>query len=316
MDERLEALIHDQVDGRLDEDGRRRLEELLEGDPEALAAYVDQLQVHQRLQADLAPGGADLPGAVVRELRLEGDGPRFAEGVVRRLKERPRSRLWEAAAAALVLGVLAFVLLGRDRATPAGAPGGVLLVVGRVPLDPGDVAVRARLERLAGPVTLRAALEVVPADARGRSLVAVSSTAYAPQVAAALRDLPVPVVTWEPRLYADLGLAGAVHQTDWAVARGQAHVVVAATGHPLAAGLSGRVEVASAPGPISWGRAAPGAVAVAVLDGDPSRAAILATERPVRRAGFFLFDDAATTLTEAGWTLFDAAVRWCLADRR
>ena len=323
MNDETEALAREQLDGNLDEAGRRRLEEALERDPQALGEYVDQLQTQQRLGVALREDPGGLPASVVREIGLLGDSRRFSEAVVGRLKGKSRGRLWEVAAAALVLGALAFFLVARDGAIPAASPvpGGALLVVGRLPLEPGDAAVRGRLEKLAGPVTVRAALEVTTADARGKSLIAVSSTSHAREVAGVLRDIPVPLVTWEPRLYPDLGLVrGDVHQLDWAAAKGQTHLVIADPAHPLAAGLSGRVQATATPSQYSWGRVRADAVKVAVLENNPDRAVIFGLERgggmPARRAGLFLFDATATTLTEPGWSLFDAAVRWCIADAR
>ncbi len=318
MNDETEALVRDYLEGELDESGLRRLDAALERDPKALAEFVDQLQIHHRLGADRK---GDLPESVVREIRLLGDSHRFSKVVVGRLKGRARGRWWELAAAALVLGALAFFLVPRDGATPASAPGSVLFVVGKVPLQAGDVEVRRRLERLAGPVTVRTGLEVTTADCRGRTLIAVSSTSLAREITGVLREVPVPLVVWEPFLYHDLGLIPTnVHKVDWAAAKAQTHVVIAASGHPLAAGLSGRVRVSSVPAQFSWGRVGPDAVKVAVLESDPSRAAVFGYERgpsrPARRAGLFLFDTTATTLTDRGWSLFDAAVRWSLADSR
>lgn len=320
MNESTEALVREYLDGELDEAGHRELEAALDRDPRSLGEFVDQLQVHQRLAASRE---GTLPESVVREIRLLGDSRRFSEAVVGRIKGRARGRWWELAAAGLLLGALAFFLVPRDGGTPAGPgnAGGALFVVGRLPLEPGDRAVRDRLEGLAGPVTVRTGLEVTTADCRGRSLIAVSSTSLAREVTGVLRDVPVPLVVWEPFLFHDLGLIPAnVHKADWAAEKGQTHLAIAAPGHPLAAGLSGRVQVSSAPSQFSWARVPPGAVQVATLDGDPRRTAIFGYERgagkPARRAGLFLFDTTATTLTGQGWSLFDAAVRWCLSDAR
>jgi hypothetical protein len=308
MDESLQALVSAHLEGTLDEEGARRLEEAV--DPAALA---DQIQIHQRL--GVAYRDADLPASVVRELKLQGDARRFSASVVARLK--PRSRAWEIAAAALLLAGLFFFLSGRDATTPA-ARRGVLFVVGALPLQDGDRAVLERLESLAGPVRVVSADAL--GDSRGFRLVVVSSTTRAREtpsvmgrLAAAIRGLDVPILTWEPRLYYDLGMIpGQVHQVDWATARGQTSIVVSPG--PLSAGLSGSVTIASAPSQVSWARTRPDAIRVAVLEGDPERAAIFAVEKdvPGRRVGFFLFDETPTALTGAGWSLFDAAVQWSL----
>jgi hypothetical protein len=130
------------------------------------------------------------------------------------------------------------------------------------------------------------------------------------------------VLTWEPRLFYDLGMiSGSTYQKDWGAARGQTRLVVSGTAHPLAAGLSGEVEVLSTPGHLSWGRTRADAIKIASVVGDPALAALFAYEAgaampglvaPSRRVGLFLFDATSPHLTPQGWQLFDAAVRWSL----
>jgi hypothetical protein len=188
------------------------------------------------------------------------------------------------------------------------------------------------LERLEGAlqaeVEVRTAAAVSGREAEGKACVVISSTARAREVAEPagdlrnkFRDVPVPVLTWEPRIFFDLGMIpGARNKEDWAAARGETHLRLAGRPHPLSAGLSGRVRVARGGASLSWGRPRPDALRVAALEGAPDRAAIFAYERgapmpgrpaPARRVGFFLFDDTAAALTPEGWALFDAAVRWC-----
>jgi hypothetical protein len=152
--------------------------------------------------------------------------------------------------------------------------------------------------------------------------VAVSSTVLAEDlmdvavsIRARFRGLAVPVLVWEPRLYEDFGLiAGQAHGEDWGT-RPTSRIAIARPEHPLAAGLTGTVEVG--PAPLSFGRAPGG---VATIEGEPERAAILAydageplpdgSRAPARRVGLFLFNATAAGLSEAGGRLFDAAVLW------
>lgn len=333
MNEELEALVADSLDGSLDAEGRERLARELEGDPQARSEYADQLQIHHRLAVALEKPGTALVESVTREIRLLGDADRFSQGVVRQIKQvgRPagRRRFWELAAAGLILAVVAFALV-RGTGTPQVASPNrpkILFVVGRTPLPPGDERVKARLEGLGFEVTAKPALQVVPSDAAGKALIAVSSTSLAADVTdvpgeltAKFRDTAVPVLAWEPRLYHDLGMiAGVEHQKDWGALRGQSRVVVTNPTHPMAAGLSGPVKVLSSADRISWGRVRPDALVVASMEGDPARAAVFAYEAgarmpgltaPARRVGFFLFDTTSLQLTPEGWSLFDAAVRW------
>lgn len=321
MSDDLERLCGDYLDGTLDAAGERELEALVERDP---AAFTDQLQVHQRLARALGEAPSLAP-AVVRELRFEQDAPRFAQGVVARLKGGRRLALGSSiAAAACVLAVTGWFVAG-----PAAAKPEVLLVVGRLPLESGDAAVRGRLEKLGLGVEVKDAATAREADAAGRRLVALSSTALAEdlfdvpaELRTRFRSVGVPVLVWEPRLFHDLGMtAGGAHGVDWAASPQRRRISILDAAHPLAAGLSGAVEVVAQPERLSWGRVGPGAVRIATLEGEPGKTALFGYEKgapmdggftaPARRVGFFLFDTTALHLSEDGGRLFDAAVRWC-----
>lgn len=321
MSDALERLTAAYLEGTLDAAGQAELEALLGSDP---AAFADQLQVHHLLGQALGEPTSLAP-AVVRELRFEQDAPGFARGVVSRIKG---GRLWarvaSMAAAACVLLVTGWFMLG-----PASAKPGVLLVVGRLPLDAGDAAVRGRLERLGFAVEVRDAGTARDEDAAGRRLIALSSTALAEELfdvplelRTRFRNAGVPLLVWEPRLFHDLGLtAGNAHGVDWAAAPDRSRLAILDAGHPLAAGLSGTVEVVARPERLSWGRVGPAALRIATLDGEPGKTALFGYEKgaameggstaPARRVGFFLFDTTALQLSEDGGRLFDAAVRWC-----
>lgn len=347
MDPELEALTHELLDGRLDEAGRRNLAGRLEADPGALAEFVDQLQVHHQLGALLREdAGGAVAQNVLREIRLLADSERFSGEVVERIKrDVPRPRRWHAwapfAAAAAILAATFFAIFHEPAPTTfAGRrefQGDVLLVSGRgtprqtdphfrEPLE-ADARVRERLERLGFRVSVKSVHEAVPQDAAGKALVLISSTAYvqhavdpASSVIASFRAARVPLLTWEPRLYYELGMLPAgVHKVDWGTLYAN-RVTLRRADHPLAGGLSGTVEVTSMPAQVSWGRPGPGALALAMAEGDPAKALVFGYDAgeampglaaPARRVGFFLFDRTALVLTGEGWALFDAAVRWC-----
>ncbi len=274
----------------------------LEADPAALAEVVDQLSIHHRLGV-LFGAESTLPGAVLREIRYQGDSGRFAGAVVGRLKDGRRRRAWELVAAALLLAALGvFLWQRRETKVPAAAGGDVLFVVGQIPLDAGDARVKDHLEKQYR-VTVRHQKEARGDEPTG--VVLISSTVDEKELKDTFRKCATPVLCWEPRLYHDLGLCpGAVYHTDWGTLPDQTRLKTPA----------GPVDVLSRPAPVSWGRVRADAVVIASVD--DGKAAIFRYERgaglPGRRVGMFLFEWSPMALTPAGWALFDDEVRWCL----
>jgi len=330
MREDLEALIADYLDDSIDAEGRERLARELDRDPAARAEFADQLEIHHRLGVVLEPSNPEFVDRVVREVKLLGDADRFSQGVVRQIKQTSsRRRIWEMSAAALFLAVVGYALFRPPAApTPVAGPPQVLLVVGHLPLEAGDKAVLRHLEEKGYRVEAKIESAVTEADAQGKRFVAISSTSLVRDVLKVpgelmtkFRSVAVPVLTWEPRLFYDLGMIpGAVHHTDWAATRNLSAVTIVTPGHALAGGLSGRVVLTTAPSQLSWARVRADALKIASLEGSPEKAALFGYDRgssmpglaaPARRVGLFLFDTTALQLTPEGWALFDAAVRWC-----
>jgi hypothetical protein len=201
------------------------------------------------------------------------------------------------------------------------APPLALLVTGTVNKDrrlDADERVRERLGRLGFDVVHRADAAATAAEAREAAVVFISSSVDIEHIGPRFRAVEVPIVTAEPWLLDDMGMTAAGradNQSFW-----NEDLVVVAPEHPMAAGLSGRVKVAAGRILTGWGR--PNGVAVTVAaaaDGALERATIFAYEKgaampgleaPARRVHFFMHDAAALSLTDAGWSLFDAAIRW------
>jgi hypothetical protein len=303
-------------------DGREEVVEELERDAEARAAFAEDLGLQHRLRALLGKDAPDLATAVVRELRFENDGARFAADVLGRLRPSRRLSLILPLAAAAGFLLLVGALLYRPSERPAAASRGrALLVVGRLPLTSVDRAARARMEALGFEVSPVSGAALTRDEAGSAALIALSSSAHAedPGVGELLRDLPVPLVVWEPRLFHPLGLvSGDKDGEHWGAGQGPGRLRVLDPAHPLAAGFSGVVHVAGDEGRVSWGRVPPGAIRVAVRDGEEERSAIFAFESgapradggraPARRVGLFLFESSFPT--SDGWRLFEAAVSW------
>jgi hypothetical protein len=199
-----------------------------------------------------------------------------------------------------------------------GDPAPALLVVGDVAAQAaGDVAVRDRLEELGLPVVVRSASDTTAADAQGKALVAVSSTVASGDVATKFTDAPVPVLAWESFVFDDLGLASEVGET-WRVSQ----VEIGEEDSPLAAGLTGTVDVYKGPNRLRWGVPPETADRAAVLPGDPEKATLfgysagepmVGLDAPATRVALFLGDDGLdpAVVTPEAVRLFDAAV--CLS---
>jgi glucose/arabinose dehydrogenase len=194
-----------------------------------------------------------------------------------------------------------------------------LLVTASTTLGAGDAAVRDRLTTTGFTPLVRAASAVATTEAAGKALVLLSSTPSSTQVNTKFRTVVTPVLNWESALMDDLGMTGPTSGTHYGTMTGQTQVAIVNAAHPLAAGLSGTVNVTTGAANVSWGVPNANATTVARPVGQPSRAVIFAYEKgsimpglvaPGRRVGFFLEDATAASLTTQGRSLLDAAVRW------
>ena len=194
-----------------------------------------------------------------------------------------------------------------------------LLVTGSPVLGPGDQAIKAQLEKIGFVVTARAAVASVARDARGKALVAISSTVSAADVNTKFRTSIAPVITWESEIFDDLGLTGAQAGRDFGRVGGQRLAFVFDPSSPLAAGRSGNVTIASVPSPFAWGRPRTTAKIVLQTVGTARRPLVFTYDKgnamvglsaPSRRVGYFLGDATAASWTADGAALFEAAALW------
>jgi hypothetical protein len=205
----------------------------------------------------------------------------------------------------------------------------VILFTGDVPLtQAGDSVIINRLEAQGFLVTVIDDDDVQPTDAAGKALVIISSTSASGDINTKFTDVAVPVINWEEAVMDDLlvtgdsGSAPDHHGSSADLSR----IDILAPEHPLAAGLSGTVQVTSTPQTMSWGvsDATPtNAIVVARAAGDSTKWAIWAYEKgallfdgvtpaPERRINFFFNGASTTANTPAAFQLFDAAVNWAL----
>jgi hypothetical protein len=212
----------------------------------------------------------------------------------------------------------------------AAAPLPVLLFlrghsVGRHPTDLIDAVLVRHLEGLGFAVEVVDETDLNAGHAEGKALIMIS-----PSTSGVLRNrieelsldrLEVPIICSRPHLYPDLSMAPADQAGHYASNATRLNVIE--PNHPLSGGFAGPLQVTRAPGSLGWGQPGPGAVRVATFPDSRKNdcAGIFAYERgapmtgpltraPARRVGFFLHPDLAPYLTDSGWALLDAAVRW------
>lgn len=196
-----------------------------------------------------------------------------------------------------------------------------LFVVNTEPLSAADQVVKARLLSLGYGVIVKTGASATSADALGKAFVVISN---APAAAAKFRDVTTAVVVWDGPVMAAMNLVGATAGTHYGTLATQTQVAVVEQGHPLAAGLYGLRTTTSTANTYTWGIPAGGAVKVATLAGDGSRAtvfgyevgAVLATPSMAvdRRVGLFLGPTTASVFSAAGQALLDAALGWAGAS--
>ncbi len=205
--------------------------------------------------------------------------------------------------------------------TPSGTPKTALFVVSNATsLNAGDTAVKTRLEGLGYSVTLKTATASATSDATGKTLVLISSSVASGDVNTKFKSVTVPVIVWEYALYDDMAMTNTMSGTDFGYNTGTSMVITNAS-HPLAAGLSGTVNLYSGSTNIPFGVTTANAISVGAVSSTSTRKLEFAYDKNAamvggftvnaRRVGIFLVDTA--TPTNDAWTLFDAAVTWATA---
>ncbi|MBN2202173.1 T9SS type A sorting domain-containing protein [bacterium] len=182
--------------------------------------------------------------------------------------------------------------------------------------------IETRLMEMGFDVTVAGQNEVSDELAEDMSIVLISATVSSGTVStnlSGLKDLPVPVMNWEPALFDDQGF-----QAAGTGEFSSATILIVDDAHPLAGGLAaGEILIANADKGISYGLPEGEPVIIAVNPADSTQAVHFGYEKgaqmaadpaPARRIGTFLLNDVADDMTEDGWDLFDSAVEWLMGS--
>jgi hypothetical protein len=198
----------------------------------------------------------------------------------------------------------------------------VLFVVGNTQLNAGDTAIKNRLESNGYNVMIVDDWDSQTSDANGKGVVIISSTVNSSEVNTKFRDVAVPVITWEGWLMDDMKMVGNASGTDYGT-----HIDndldISDSSHPIAAGLTGEIDIYTADDELNFGKPSSSAAMIAHVDDDPAWPVLFAYESgasmkgmnaPARRVGFFLRDNGASRFTNDGWKLFDQTVVWAIGS--
>lgn len=196
---------------------------------------------------------------------------------------------------------------------------GVLFVV-QAGIESADAAIEDRLRSVQGcEVTVRNDDAVDVDDADGNDLVLISSSSRSSEVGGLFRGSELPVVTWEPFVFPDLGMTDVDDGVDFgATAEPITDIEIVGPSHPLAAGLNGTVTYYAEPEYASFGVPAGDGGHVATVDGLPTLFFFRPGDRTVAeraigcRIGLPMHDLSGDRFNDAGWSIFDAAIAWAL----
>ena len=211
----------------------------------------------------------------------------------------------------------------QDEETPPPAspvPGGgrAALVIGGFEPSDLDRSLERRLWDLGLDVRVIEDRELTPTDASSESLVVFSPSADGPDVDPAIGRTGAALVSMDPYVLMQLGLASERIGTR-EVRSGTTGVVVNGD-HPLGADGEGEYALVSEPEFMPWATPNENAQVVAVTES--GRASIYGFEAgantprgpaPARRAAMLL-PETASRYRGAAWVLFDASIRWALGE--
>jgi hypothetical protein len=221
-----------------------------------------------------------------------------------------------------------------------------LLVAKSTTLAGGDLVLGDRLNALGFSVVVKTDAAVAATDTTGKALVVVAPSAVPANLGTKLKSVKKAVVVANPALYAGMSMTGSVQNTDWGFASSRDSVNVTgcsstllnwslnggvnrnngtANCHELTGALFGKRQVQKVAGNMAWAKPGSAAKVAATLDNDATKATVFGYDpgaamasgfaAPGRRAGIWMDTASAKSLSDAGRSLFDAAVFWAAQMR-
>jgi hypothetical protein len=199
--------------------------------------------------------------------------------------------------------------------TPTPTPEKRIVVIAGIANAVGDRPMLRRLRYWGYHVTVVDDDVLTNSSIAGADLVVVSSSVVPSKVPTWLATAPVPIVVTEVYAMRQLRIASAGSEIE------SDSIDVITPGHPIASGLTGRVQTKERPTVVGVAKPVVGAAVIARHANRPQGAAVFAIDRggrlttgtaPARRAGFFFGYRSPLTATEDGWSIFDSTIAWAL----
>ena len=200
----------------------------------------------------------------------------------------------------------------------------VLVVDQPAALRGGDVLIYDRLTRLLGfAVQLVDDDNATGHEADSADLLLISATSSSTKLGTKYRASPAPAIIWRPWLFNEMQMSEAAESNMGALTGTVASLV--ALDHPLTAGLSGTITLATSTRTFGWAKPLPSAdVILRMVDpADQQAKAIFfayekgdlladGTSAASCRIGLPAYESTALGYTNEAWMLFDEALRWSL----
>lgn len=196
----------------------------------------------------------------------------------------------------------------------------IILLVGEIPLCAEDVPVNALLEEMGFEVEPHSHDEPQPVDTSGAAAMVILASVSSGNITSAYKDVPVPIVTPEIFIFDEMQLApdgSFTHDFDQTI-------VIVDTGHPITGGMTGEVEVASAPidmmacsdlrGDVQIVANVLGTGNACIASYEKGAKAMDGSEVPARRVSVFPNTSALPLLTDDGWKLIENSILWALGE--
>ena len=160
--------------------------------------------------------------------------------------------------------------------------------------------------------------------ADGQDVVVIGSTTQARVIMGKYRNTRAAVVLMESFVADDMGITGLRQGVDYGENMKNEPILLVNAPHPMQAGLpNGMLAVHKGKTPsLHWGKATNGAIVIAVIAGDPDRAAVFGYEKgalmgdnstaPARRVLLFVNTETFPQINDNGLKLVEASLAWSI----